>query len=65
MMFPEVEYVRLPEVCGCFPSLGNFSITIVGLFHLKKNLRKNMFILYNIAKLSLDVFEKIIRGFLF
>ena len=63
-MFHKVNYVRLPKVCGCFPSLGNSCLTFVGLLYLK-NRRKKMFILYNVAKMSIDVLEKIIRGILF
>ena len=27
-MFHKVNYVRLPKVCGCFPSLGNSCLTL-------------------------------------
>ena len=63
-MFRKVEYVRLSKVRVCFPPLGDSCLTFVSLLYLK-NREEKMFILYNVAKMSLEILEKIIRGILF
>ena len=62
-MFYSLYYVRIPEICGRFPSMGTCCATYFGVSVLIK--KEKTMIVYTILRSAVSVGEKIIKGLLF
>ena len=62
-MFYSLYYVRIPEICDRFPSMGTCCATYFGVSFLVKKGKK--MIIYTILRSAVSVGEKIIKGLLF
>ena len=62
-MFYSLYYVRIPEICGCLPSMGTCCATYFGVSVLTK--KGKTMIVYTILRSAVSVGEKIIKGLLF